>query len=166
MVTRSRRLSIKIPAGVDDGTRIRLTGEGELGTLGGPPGDLYVFVRVEPHPYFTRQENDILLELMINVAQAALGDAVRVPTLEGEEELTIPAGTQTGEVFRLKGRGVPYLRRAGRGDEIVVITVAIPKKLTDRQRVLLEELGGTLGKEIVSQRERGFLDRVKEALGL
>jgi molecular chaperone DnaJ len=166
MVTRSRRLSVKIPAGVDDGTRIRLTGEGELGAMGGPPGDLYVFVTVEPHPFFTRQENDILLELIINVAQAALGDVVRVPTLEGDEELTIPAGTQTGEMFRLKGRGVPYLRRAGRGDEKIVVTAAIPKKLTERQRALLEELGGTLGKEVVSQRERGFLDRVKEALGL
>jgi len=166
LVQRARRLGVRIPAGVDDGTRIRLTGEGELGTLGGPPGNLYVFISVEPHPFFVRQENDIILELEINVAQAALGDVVHVPTLDGEEELAIPAGTQTGEVFRLRGRGVPYLRRAGRGDQLVVVTVSVPTKLTDRQRELFEELGETLGKEIVAQREKGFLDRVKDALGL
>ena len=167
VVARARRLSVKIPAGVDDGTRIRLTGEGELGALGGPPGNLYVFVSVEPHPYFIRQDNDIILELEINVAQAALGDVVHIPTLTDEEELTIPAGTQTGEVFRLKARGVPFLRRAGhRGDELVVVTVATPRKLTPEQRELFEQLGDTLGKEIISQREKGFLDRVKDALGL
>jgi molecular chaperone DnaJ len=166
VVQRSRHLSVKIPAGVDDGTRIRLAGEGELGTMGGPPGNLYVFISVNPHPFFARQENDILLELEINVAQAALGDIVRVPTLEGEQELSIPAGTQTGEVFRLRGQGVPYLRRSGRGDEMVIITVAVPKKLTQQQRQLFTQLGETLGKEIVAQREKGFLDRVKDALGL
>jgi molecular chaperone DnaJ len=167
VVLQSRLLSVKIPAGVDDGTRIRLTGEGELGTMGGPPGNLYVFVNVQPHPFFVRQENDIILELEINVAQAALGDVVRVPTLEGEEEVVIPAGTQTGEIFRLKGRGVPQLRRPGRrGDEMVVVTAAIPKRLTQKQRQLFEELGKTLGREIVSQREKGFLERVKECFGL
>ncbi len=165
-VVRTRTLSVKIPAGVDDGTRIRLTGEGEMGTLGGPPGNLYVFISVQPHPFFARQDNHILLELEINVAQAALGDRITVPTLNGDEELVIPAGTQTGDVFRLKGQGVPYLRRAGRGDQIVVVTAAIPKKLTPEQRELFEELGQTLGKEIIAQREKGFLDRVKDALGL
>ena len=165
-VVRSRTLSVKIPAGVDDGTQIRLTGEGELGVWGGPPGNLYVFIAVEPHPFFVRQNNHIMLELVINVAQAALGDVVRVPTLQDEEELVIPSGTETGDVFRFKGRGVPYLRRAGQGDQLIVITVAIPQELSEKQRELFEELGETLGKEIVSQRERGFLDRVKEAFGL
>lgn len=166
VVVRTRNLFVKIPAGVDDGTRIRLTGEGELGTLNGPPGDLYVFIAVEPHPYFVRQENNILLELSVNIAQAALGDRIQVPTLDGEEELTIPAGTQNGEVFRIKNKGVPYLRRPGRGDQLVVVTTAIPTKLTPKQRKLFEELGETLGKEIIPQREKGFLDQVKEALGL
>ena len=165
-VLKTRTLSVKIPPGVDDGTRIRLTGEGELGTLGGPPGDLYVFVSVKPHEFFVRRDNDILLELSINVAQAALGDRITVPTLDGDEEMSIAPGTQTGDVVRLKAHGVPYLRRSGRGDQLIVITVAIPKKLDERQRELFEELGETLGKEIIAQRERGFLDRVKEALGL
>jgi molecular chaperone DnaJ len=166
MVPNTRRLSINIPAGVDDGVGIRLSGEGELGGYGGPPGDLHVYISVLPHEFFVRQDNHIILELGINVAQAALGDVVEVPTLDGEEELAIPAGTQSGDVFRIKGRGVPYLRRSGRGDQHVVVTVQTPTKLTDRQRELFEELGDTLGKEIIAQSERGFLDRVREALGL
>jgi molecular chaperone DnaJ len=165
-VVKTRTLSVKIPAGVDDGTRIRLTGEGEMGSLGGPPGNLYVFVSVEPHEYFVRQDNNIILELSINIAQAALGDVITVPTLDGEAELAIPTGTQTGDVFRLKAKGVPYLRRPGRGDQLVVVDVAIPKKLTNRQRELFEELGETLGKEIIAQREKSFLDQIKEAIGL
>jgi molecular chaperone DnaJ len=165
-VARTRTLSVKIPAGVDDGTRIRLTGEGETGSLGGPPGNLYVFISAQPHEFFVRRDNDIILELSINVAQAALGDVITVPTLDGEHELSIPSGTQTGNVFRLKARGVPYLRRPGRGDQLVVVDVAIPKKLTKEQRRLFEELGETLGKEIIAQREKRFLDQIKEALGL
>ena len=165
-VTKTRTLSVKIPAGVDDGTRIRLTGEGELGTLGGPPGNLYVFISVTPHEFFTRQDNHVILELEINVAQAALGDLIQVPTLDGDEELTIPAGTQTGEVFRLRARGVPYLRRPGRGDQLVIVTAGIPTKLTPDQRELFETLGKGLGREVIAQREKGFLDRVKDALGL
>jgi molecular chaperone DnaJ len=166
MVPNTRRLSINIPAGVDDGVAIRLSGEGELGGYGGPPGDLHVYISVRPHQFFVRQGNQVILELGINVAQAALGDAVTVPTLDGDEELAIPAGTQTGDVLRLKGRGVPYLRRNGRGDQQIVVTVQTPTKLTDQQRTLFEELGETLGKEIIAQSERGFLDRVREALGL
>ena len=166
LVLNTRRLTVKIPPGVDDGIRIRLTGEGEPGLMGGPPGNLYVFISVKPHRYFKRQNNDILLELVINVAQAALGDLVEVPTLEGTQEVAIPAGAQTGEVLRLRGQGVPYLRRSGRGDQLIILTVATPRKLTARQRDLLQELGETLGKEIVAQPEKGFLDRFKDALGL
>jgi molecular chaperone DnaJ len=165
-VVRTRRLSVRIPAGVDDGTRIRLTGEGEMGLYGGPPGNLFVFVSVKPHAFFTRQDNDIILEIDINVAQAALGDRVRVPTLDGDQDLIVPAGTQSGEIFRLKAHGVPYLRRAGRGDQLVVANVCIPEHLSEKQRELFTELGETLGGEIISQREKGFLDRVRDALGL
>ncbi|MBN1935270.1 MAG: molecular chaperone DnaJ [Anaerolineae bacterium] len=165
-VQRTRTLSVKIPAGVDNGTQIRLTGEGEHGALGGPPGNLYVFIAVEPHEFFFRRDNDIILELAVNVAQAALGDKIKVPTVDGEEEIAVPAGTQSGTVHRLKARGVPYLRKAGRGDQLVVITVEIPKKLTKKQEQLFLELGGTLGQAVIQPQGRGFFDRVKDALGL
>ena len=165
-VRRPRRISVKIPPGVDNGTQIRLTGEGEYGTLGGPPGNLYVFIAVEPHEFFVRQDNDIILELSVNVAQAALGDKVTVPTLDGDENLIITGGTQSGTVFRFKGRGVPYLRRAGRGDQLVIVTVNIPQKLSPRQQELFLELSETLSKEAINPQEKGFLDRIREALGL
>lgn len=161
-----RPIMVKIPAGVDDGTRIRLAGEGEPGTRGGPTGNLYVVLHVKPHPHFRRDENNILLEMGINIAQAALGDKVMVPTLDGDEELVIPAGTQTGETFRLRGKGVPYLRRSGRGDQLVVIQVMTPTKLNAEQKELLAELGKTLGREVVQQSEKGFFNKFKDALGL
>jgi molecular chaperone DnaJ len=161
-----RAISVKIPAGVDDGTRIRLVGEGDPGGRGGPPGNLYVVLRVKPHAYFRREDNSILLELDINVAQAALGDKIKVPTLDGDEDLLIPAGTQTGEVFRLRGKGVPHLRKNGRGDQLVIIHVATPTKLSKKQKVLLQELSTTLGKEVIHQPEKGLFSKVKEALGL
>ena len=161
-----RTISVDIPAGVDDGTRVRLSGEGEAGQRGGPPGNLYVVLHVKRHPFFQRQDSHILLELDINVAQAALGDKVKVPTVDGEEELVIPAGTQTGEVLRMRGKGVPYLRRNGRGDQLVMVHVLTPTTLTKEQRALLDELGRTLGKEVVHQPEKGLFHRVKDALGL
>ncbi|MEA3345450.1 MAG: molecular chaperone DnaJ [Chloroflexota bacterium] len=156
----SREISVDIPAGVEDGMRIRLAGQGELGEKGGPPGDLYVAVHVRPHPHFRRRDNDIILELSINVAQAALGDEVTVPTLNGSEKLVIPTGTQTGTVFRLRGKGVPYLRRNGRGDQIVVTQVAVPTDLTEEQKELFEQLSKTLDSEVIPQKEKGFLDRL------
>jgi molecular chaperone DnaJ len=166
-VVETRRLSVKIPAGVDDGTQIRLAGEGEEGINGGPPGNLYVVLRVRPHRYFRRFDHNIHLELAINVAQAALGDEVEVPTVDGDaQQLAIPAGIQTGESLRMRGRGVPYLRRDGRGDQIVTIQVVTPTNLDESQRDLLMELGKTLDKEVVPQRERSFFDRVRDALGV
>jgi len=165
-VQRMRTLTVKIPPGVDTGTQIRLSGEGEYGTLGGPPGNLYVFITVEPHEFFVRRDNDIILEVAINVAQAALGDKIKVPTIDGEEEIVIPAGTQSGTIHRLKGRGVPYLRKPGRGDQLVVITVEIPKKLSRQQEQLFLELSKTLGGAAIQPQGRGFFDRVKDALGL
>lgn len=166
VVQTERPIAVKIPAGVDDGTRIRLAGEGEPGTRGGPPGNLYVVLHVNPHEFFRREENNILLELDLNVAHAALGGRVTVPTLDGQEMLQIPAGTQTGEVFRLRGQGVPYLRRNGRGDQLVMVHVLTPTKLTRRQKELLKELSETLGKEMVHQPEKGLFSKVKDALGL
>jgi len=164
-VRKTRHLTVKIPPGVDNGTQIRLAGEGEAGVYGGPPGNLYVVLGVKPHPYFRRQDSDIILELAINVAQAALGDKVKVPTVDGEEELVIPAGTQTGEVFRLRGKGVPHLRGNGRGDQLVVVRVSIPTKLTSEQKKLFKELSRTLGREVIPQEEKGLLDHLREVLG-
>ncbi len=161
-----RPIVVKIPAGVDDGTRIRLAGEGEPGQRGGPTGNLYVVLHVKRHPHFRREGNNILLELGINVTQAALGDKVMVPTLDGDEELAIPAGTQTGETFRLRGQGVPYLRRSGRGDQLVMVQVMTPTKLDADQKKLLKELGKTLGREVVQQPEKGFFEKLKDAFGI
>ena len=161
-----RSISVKVPAGVDDGTRIRLAGEGEPGERRGPPGNLYVVLHVKAHSYFRRQDSSILLELDLNVAQAALGDKLTVPTLDGDETLIIPAGTQTGEVFKLRGKGVPHLRRNGRGDQLVMVNVLTPTKLSRQQKDLLTELSKTLGKEVVRQPEKGIFDKFREAIGL
>lgn len=162
----TKRLLVTVPAGVDDGTQVRLAGEGDAGLRGGPAGNLYVGLRVQPHRYFRRQENDILLDLNISFVQAALGDKIKVPTLEGEEALTIPAGTQTGSSFRLRGRGVPFLRHSGRGDEIVTVHVRTPTNLTGQQKKLLKELGESLGYEVTPQESKSFFEKVKDAFGV
>jgi len=139
-----RNITVNIPAGVDDGSQIRLSGEGEAGTRGGSPGNLYIALSVKEHEFFTRSDDDILYELPINLAQAALGTEVEVPTLEGESKLKIPAGSQTGQVFRLKGKGVAHLHGNGRGDQLVTLFVVTPDSLTEKQRQLLRELGDSL----------------------
>jgi molecular chaperone DnaJ len=156
--------TVQVPPGVDSGTQIRLAGEGEPGTMGGPQGNLYLLVDVIGHRFFKRRENDILLNLDINVAQAALGADVEVPTVDGKATLKIPAGTQAGKVFTLKGRGVPYLRKTGRGDQLVIVNVDIPARLSKEQRELFEKLATTLG-TTVKPKEKGFLDWLNEALG-
>jgi molecular chaperone DnaJ len=153
--------SITIPPGVDNGTQIRVTGEGEPGPNRGPRGDLYVRIRVKPHQFFRRRKDDILLDLSVNIAQSALGAEVDVPTVDGDEKLRIPAGTQPGRVFRMRGKGVPRLRRNGRGDQLVILSVDIPKKLSAKQRELFEQLAGTLGSEVTPQ-ERSLLDDLKD----
>jgi molecular chaperone DnaJ len=165
-VEKARKLSVDIPAGVDDGMRIRLSSEGEAGALGGPAGNLYVVLHVQEHRYFRRREHDIVLNININVAQAALGDEIMIPTLEGEDKLGIPAGTQTGALFRLKGKGVPRLQSSGRGDEIIIVNVAVPTNLDANQKRLFAELGKTLGQEVTPQEEKSFLERLKDALGM
>ncbi|MEW6568527.1 MAG: molecular chaperone DnaJ [Chloroflexota bacterium] len=161
---RTVRRVVPIPAGVSDGTQLRLAGEGEPGVNGGPNGNLYVVIHVNAHKFFRRRNDDILLDISINVAQAALGARVSVPTVDGEEALDIPPGTQPGRVITLKGKGVPHLQRNGRGDQRVIISVEVPSSLTAEQRQLLERLAETLGTEPRPQ-ERGFFDRVKELLG-
>jgi molecular chaperone DnaJ len=160
----SKRVSISVPPGVDDGTQIRLSEEGQAGLRGGMAGNLYVVISVRKHPYFKRQNSDIFLELPINIAQAALGDEIEVPTLEEPENLAVPAGTQTGETFRMRGKGIPHLRGGGRGDQLVTVYVVTPKKLSPEQRELFEELAKSLGKEVIPQGEKGFFDRVKDVL--
>jgi molecular chaperone DnaJ len=155
---------VQIPAGVDGGTQIRLAGEGEPGVYGGPNGSLFLILDVKPHKFFKRRENDILLNLDINVAQAVLGSEIDVPTLDGDEKLKVPSGTQPGKIFHIKNKGVPYLRRNGRGDQLVIINVAIPSKLTREQRELFEKLAESLGTTVKPQ-EKGFLDWLNEALG-
>ena len=147
----TRKLAVSIPAGVDDGMRIRLAGEGEPGDRGGPAGSLFVVLHVKPHPLFQRQENDILLELPVNIVQATLGAEVEVPTLDGKTKLTIPAGTQHGAVFQLRGKGVPILRSNRRGDQLVSVRVVVPDKLNEKQRKLLEGIGRVAGPGVVGQ---------------
>jgi molecular chaperone DnaJ len=155
---------VQIPAGVDHGTQIRLNGEGGPGVFGGPNGSLFLVLDVKPHQFFKRRDNDILLNLDVNVAQAVLGAEIDVPTLDGDEKLKIPAGTQPGKVFTMKGKGVPYLRRKDRGNQLVIVNVAIPTKLTKEQRELFEKLAESLGTTVKPQ-EKGFLDWLNEALG-
>jgi molecular chaperone DnaJ len=159
---RNKRITVKIPAGIDHGQQIRLVGEGETGPKGGPAGDLYVVIDVEESPTFTRQGSDIYYELPLNVAQAALGDKVTVPTLDGETELKIPAGTQFGQSFRLRGMGVPHLRAPGRGDMYVAARVTTPTHLSSRQRELFEQLAKEMEGE---DKDGGFFEKVKEAFG-
>jgi molecular chaperone DnaJ len=161
---RTRKKIVSIPAGVDTGTQIRLAGEGQPGINGGPNGNLYIAIQVKSHKYFRRRENDVLLDLDINVAQAALGGEVDIPTVDGPAKLKIPAGTQPGKVLRLRGKGVPHLRGNGRGDQLVIVNVEIPARLSNDQRKLFEQLAKSLGSEVRPQ-ERSFLDWLKETLG-
>lgn len=142
-----RHISVKIPAGIDDGNGIRLSGEGDAGSRGGSAGNLYVVVSVARHEFFTREDDDVLFELPVNFAQAALGTEVEIPTLYGESRLKIPAGSQSGKVFKLKDKGIPHLRGGGRGDQLVILRVITPESLTKEQRRLFEELGRTLRKD-------------------
>ncbi len=160
---RTRMKVVTIPAGVDNGNQIRLAGEGQPGANGGPHGNLYILINAKPHKYFRRRERDILLDLEVNVAQATLGADVKVPTIDGEATLKIPSGTQPGKVLRMRGKGVPHLRGNGRGDQLVMVNVNVPKSLTSEQRQIFEDLAASLGSEVRPQ-ERGFLDWLKETI--
>lgn len=156
-----QQLSVRIPPGVDTGVRLRLAGEGEAGYDGGPPGDLYVVLHVKDHPIFERDGSDLHCEVPISIAQAALGCEIEVPNLEGTEKVALKAGTQSGDVVRLRGRGLPELRGGVRGDIVARIFVEVPTKLDERQRELLEELARTMGDD-VSPRRRGFVDKLRD----
>ncbi|HKF16548.1 MAG TPA: molecular chaperone DnaJ [Candidatus Dormibacteraeota bacterium] len=161
---RTKRLSVRIPAGVDTGSQIRLSGEGEAGYRGGVPGDLYIVIRVKDHPTLRRQDQDVVYELRVNMIQAALGDRIDVPTLDGPVEVTIPPGTQYGQTFRLARRGMPHVRTGRRGDEFVVVQVVVPTNLTADQKATLRKVGGLTGKpEKVS---KGFFEKLREAIQL
>ncbi|MFC1987956.1 DnaJ C-terminal domain-containing protein [Chloroflexota bacterium] len=140
-----RSIMVKIPAGVEDGSRMRLSGEGDAGVRGGSSGNLYLGISVKTHYLFTRDGDNILYELPVNFAQAALGTEVEVPTLHSNTKLKIPAGSQTGEVFQLQNKGIPHLQRRGHGDQLVRLLVVTPNSLTKKERQLFEELGETLG---------------------
>lgn len=159
---RIRKINIKIPAGVDTGSIIPLRGEGESGEKGGPPGDLYVYINVNPHEIFTREGNDIFCEIPISFVQASLGAEIEVPSLEEKIQHIIPEGTQTGTVFRFKNKGIPNVRGYGRGDQYVKVIVQVPTKLTEKQREILNQFALESG-EKVSEHKKGFFDKVKDA---
>ncbi len=158
------RKKVQIPAGVDTGTQIRLAGEGQPGAFGGPHGNLFLVLNVKPHRFFKRRDDDVILNLDINIAQAVLGADLEVPTVDGSEKLKIPAGTQPGQIFTMRARGIPHLRRSGRGDQRVIVNVDIPSKLTKEQRELFEKLAETLG-TTPKPKEKGFIDWLNEAFG-
>jgi molecular chaperone DnaJ len=162
---RKRTLSVKVPAGVDHGSQMRLSGEGELGGQGGPRGNLYLQLNVKPHDVFRRDQDDLLVDLELHFAQVALGDEVEVPTIDGEPHtVRIPAGTQTGEVFVVRGKGVPHLRGGGRGDMIVTASVLTPRNLTKEQKDLLKQLSSSMGHAVRPQEDRGIMGKLKDAL--
>lgn len=142
-----RRIQVKIPPGVDEGFVVRLRGEGEASPAGGPPGDLYIVIHIKPHPLFTRQGDDIIYEAKVSFPKAALGGEIKVPTLDGSVTLKIPPGTQSGAIFRLKGRGVKRVDGWGRGDQLVRVTIQTPTRLSERAKHLLKELARELGEE-------------------
>jgi molecular chaperone DnaJ len=169
-VPKERKLTVKIPAGIATGQRMRISGEGEGGAAGGPAGDLYVVVHVQDHPFWQRDGNDLYCEIPVNFPTLALGGEINIPTLDGHEAFKIPEGTQSGSAFRLRGRGMPDVGGRGRGDLVVTVKVMTPKKLTKEQKKLLEQLQGLLPKEKfeptpVDQEDKGLFDRVKDIFG-
>jgi molecular chaperone DnaJ len=157
-IKKSKSMSIKIPAGVDTGSRLRIAKEGEMGFHGGPPGDLYVILNVEEHPFFKREGTEIFCEVPISFPQAVLGTEIEVPTLDGTSKIKIPAGTPSGRIFHIRGSGMPKVGSHVRGDQIVRVYVDVPKKLTPRQRELLEEFARINGDEIT----RSFKEKIKD----
>jgi len=169
-VGRERKVTVRIPAGIASGQQLRLLGQGEHGMAGGPPGDLYVVVHVREHEFFHREGDDLYVELPVNFPTLALGGAVRVPTLNGNEKLDVPGGTQSGERFRLKGKGMPNVGGRGRGDIYVIVRANVPRKLSKEQKQLIEKLAATMGAEkgkpsARSGEDRPFFERVKDIFG-
>ncbi len=157
-VVRERNIEVKLPPGVEHGSKLRITGGGEAGMRGGPPGDLYVVISIRPHKVFRRERDDLIYELSLGMAEVALGAEVEVPTLDGPANLRIPEGTQPETLFRLKGRGMPRLRGSGKGDLHVKVKVSVPRRLNSKQKQLLEEF-------VRLSEDKGFINKVKDALG-
>ncbi len=162
-VRRTRKIRVKIPAGIDHGQVVRVTAQGEAGTRGGPAGDLQIVVHVKPHKIFERQGNDVVCELPISFVQATLGDEIEVPTLEGSVKMKIAEGTQSGRVMRLRGKGIQDVRGYGRGDQLVHIKVLTPAKLTNKQKELLREFAKERG-ESHPEESKSFFEKVKDVL--
>lgn len=166
-VRKTRSIKVKVPPGVDNGSRLRLAGEGEAGTRGGPPGDLYVYIHVKQHKLFRREGDDLICEISLSFVQAALGDEIDVPTLEGKEKLRIPEGTQPGTVFRIRGKGVPHISGFGRGDQHVRVKVIIPGRLSEKQKELLQEFARLGDGESVQGKgqagDKSFFEKMKDA---
>lgn len=157
-----RKIEVTVPPGVDSGTRLRVAGEGEAGYRGGPSGDLYIYVFVREHETFKRDGQDLFLELPIEFCQATLGAEVQVPTLDGDVKITIPAGTQAGRVFRLRGKGMPSLRGFGRGDLHVKVRIAVPTNLSNEEEELLRQFAALRGDQVAPAKDKGLLRRVKD----
>jgi molecular chaperone DnaJ len=165
-VRKDKTLNVKIPAGVEDGTRIRLAGEGEAGGRGGPPGDLYVFLSVRKHRLYERDGADLMCRVPISMVQAALGGSIEVPTLDGKmARVSIPAGTQSGHQFRLRSKGMPVLRTTQKGDLYIETVVETPVNLTARQKELLKEFDAAGKGNGTSPESEGFFNKVKEMFG-
>lgn len=162
-VKKRRTIHISIPAGIDEGQQIRVSGKGEAGINGGPPGDLFVVVKIRPHEFFRRDGDHIFCELPLTFTQAALGDEVEVPTVHGKVKLKIPAGTQSGKTFRLKGKGAPNVRGYGHGDQHVKVKVITPTKLTERQKELLREFNEISGNQTTDEQDNSLFGRFKKA---
>jgi molecular chaperone DnaJ len=162
-VTRRNKIHVKIPAGVDDGQQLRVAGKGEAGINGGPPGDLYIVFHIRSHEFFERDGDDIYCEMPITFVQASIGDEVEVPTLHGKVKLKVPAGTQTGTKFRLKGKGVPNVRGYGTGDQHVLVRIVTPTKLSEKQKQLLREFAEVSGQSPLGEQEESFFSKVKRA---
>ena len=164
-VRKSHKLEVDIPAGIDDGQVLTLRGQGDAGRNGGPSGDLDIAIAVRPHPLFTRRGYDVWCDMPITFTQAAIGCEVTVPTLDGKVSYNIPAGTQPGDAFRLRGKGIQQLNRYGRGDEYVKVTVEVPKNLNDKQKQLLRQFEETTTENSYEKR-KSFLKKLKDAMGL
>jgi molecular chaperone DnaJ len=164
-VLKQRTLEVKVPAGVEDGMRMRYAGQGEPGFFGGPAGDLYVVLHVKEHAFFERDGHHLHCSIPISFTQAALGAEIEIPTLEGTHKLKIPEGTQSGTVFKIRGKGIPVLNGHGKGDLVVDVKVQVPTKLTKRQKELLTELGETTKIDNNPHRDPTLMSKVKEFFG-
>lgn len=162
-VKKRNKINVKIPAGIDDGQQIRVSGQGEPGINGGPPGDLYVVFHVRSHEFFERDGDDVYCEMPITFVQASLGDEVEVPTLYGKIKLKVPAGTQTGTKFRLRDKGIPNVRGYGKGDQHIIVRIITPTKLTEKQKQLLQEFAEVSGQVPQGEQEESFFAKVKRA---